>query len=91
VWHASIARVSARAKIVPTDRWGDGVRREARRRLDVALHGVGNGESVEMWRPVCLHLRRGLSDDEMRLLSAEWLAIPARDEFSEDGAIEPRL
>jgi hypothetical protein len=55
------------------------------------LHGVGAGESVEALRPTCLHLRRSLSSDEMGALSAEWLAIPARDEFSQDGAIESRL
>lgn len=49
------------------------------------------GDSVEFWKPVCLHLRRGLNDAELQLLTAEWLAIPARDEFSEDGAIEARL
>jgi hypothetical protein len=67
------------------------MRREARRRLEDALYGVGTGESVEAWHPTCLHLRRGLSDEEMKVLSAEWLAIPARDEFSADGAIEARL
>ena len=56
-----------------------------------ALEGVGDGESVEMYRPACLHLRRSLSQEEMSYLSAEWLAIPARDEFSEDGAIERSL
>ena len=56
-----------------------------------ALDGVGEGESVEMYRDVCLHLRRSLSQEEMSCLSAEWLAIPARDEFSPDGAIESRL
>lgn len=55
------------------------------------LHGVGTGESVELLKPTCLHVRRSLSDDEMGTLSAAWLAIPARDEFSEDGAMESRL
>jgi hypothetical protein len=53
--------------------------------------GVGAGETVEMLRPVCLHVRRGLSDAEIATLTPEWLAIPARDEFSEDGRIEQRL
>jgi hypothetical protein len=55
------------------------------------LNGVGVGESVEMLRPTCLHVRRSLSLDEIGTLSAEWLAIPARDEFSEDGEMERRL
>jgi len=55
------------------------------------LRGVGAGESVEMLRPSCVHLRRSLSSDEIGQLSAEWLAIPARDEFSQDGAMESRL
>jgi hypothetical protein len=56
-----------------------------------ALNGVGDGVSVEMLRPPCLHIRRSLSSEEIGTLSAEWLAIPARDEFSEDGTIESRL
>ena len=55
------------------------------------LNGIGDGESVEMLRPAALHLRRSLSLDEVGTLSAEWLAIPARDEFSEDGEMEKRL
>ncbi len=55
------------------------------------LDGVGAGESVEMLKPVCLHLRRSLSPEEISTLSAEWLAIPAQDEFSEDGVMESRL
>lgn len=61
--------------------------REARRLAREILYGVGTGESVEALRPTCLHLRRSLSPDEIGTLSAEWLAIPARDEFSEDGAM----
>jgi hypothetical protein len=55
------------------------------------LRDVGAGESVEALRPACLHLRRSLSSDEIGQLSAEWLAIPARDEFSQDGTVESRL
>ena len=65
--------------------------REARRIALDALHGVGAGESVELLKPVCLHVRRSLSVEEISALSAEWLAIPARDEFTEDGGIEQRL
>lgn len=74
-----------------TDRWGGGTMRAARRLAMDTLEGVGEGESVEMLRPACLHLRRSLCPEEMRFLSAKWLAIPARDEFSEDGAMEGRL
>jgi len=63
----------------------------ARRLAYSVLNGVGTGESVEMLRPVCLHVRRALSAEEMACLTPEWLAIPARDEFSEDGQIESRL
>ena len=49
------------------------------------------GESVEILKPTCLHVRRSLSDEEMATLSAEWLAIPAQDEFSEDGRMEAKL
>ena len=73
--------------VLTTDRWGDGVFRAARRVLQDYLNNVGTGPCVEMVRPACIHLRKALSDTEMLALSAEWLAIPARDEFSEDGAI----
>lgn len=63
----------------------------ARRLAATMLHGVGTGESVEMLKPVCLHVRRALSAEEIATLTPEWLAIPARDEFSEDGQVESRL
>jgi hypothetical protein len=65
--------------------------RAARRLAEETLLGVGTGESVETIRPTCIHVRRSLSDHEMGCLTAEWLAIPARDEFSEDGQVESRL
>lgn len=46
---------------------------------------------MEALRPTCLHIRRALSLEEIGTLSAEWLAIPARDEFSPGGAVESRL
>lgn len=76
---------------ISSDRWGDGVLRAARRLAGETLAGVGAGESVEMLRPTCLHVRRGLSAEEFGTLSPAWLAIQARDEFSEDGAMESRL
>ncbi len=42
-------------------------------------------------RRIALHMRRSLSDAEMESLSCEWLAIPAQDEFSEDGEVEMKL
>lgn len=77
--------------MVTTDRWGEGTKREARRTAGLFLRGVGFGETVESWRPICLHLRRALTDTEMSMLTAEWLALPARDEFSEEGGMEARL
>lgn len=56
-----------------------------------ALNGVGSGESVEALKDVSLHVRRSLSPEEMGTLSAAWLAIPARDQFSEEGVMESRL
>lgn len=90
MWHVSIARLG-RDGPVPFDRCGGGVLRAARRVADGILAGVGTGETVEMWKPQCLHVRRGLSDAEIATLSPEWLAIPARDEFSLDGSMETRL
>ena len=65
--------------------------REARRMAMKILDGVGAGESVEALRPTCLHVRRSLSLEELGALSAEWLAMPARDEFSQEGGMESRL
>lgn len=77
--------------MVATDRWGEGVFRAARRIAARVLDGVGSGETVEFVRPACLHVRRSLSPAEMGYLTAEWLAIPARDEFSASGEMEMRL
>lgn len=77
--------------MIPTDRWGDGVFRAARRLASSILDGVGIGESVELVKPVCVHIRRSLSPADMEFLTPEWLAIPARDEFSEDGRMEMDL
>ena len=76
---------------ISTERWGEGVLRAARRVALEMLAGVGAGESVEMVRPTCIHMRRSLSPAEVATLAPEWLAIPARDEFAEDGKMEPRL
>jgi hypothetical protein len=91
VWHVSVARLSGSLDVISSERWGDGTLREARRIAMSTLHGVGTGESVEMLKPTCLHVRRSLALDEMGTLSAAWLAIPAKDEFSEDGVMENRL
>lgn len=90
MWHVSVAKLNSTG-LIPTARWGDGVRRQALRLAFEALTGVGTGTWVESLRPACLHVRRGLSPDEIATLSTEWLAIPARDEFSEDGQMEERL
>jgi hypothetical protein len=84
VWHASIARVS-RAGLIATLRWGAGVTREARRQLIHTLDGVGQEPTVLSMRGLALHMRRSLAPAEVETLDPAWLAIPARDEFSEDG------
>lgn len=91
MWHASVAQLSKFGELIGTKRWGDGVLRAARRLASGTLDGVGRGESVETLTPGCLHLRRSLSDAEIATLTAEWLALPARDEFSQDGKVEGRL
>lgn len=90
MWHASVALFRNNA-IVKTDRWGDGVWREARRILRETLSGVGSGETVESLIRGFVHHRRSLNDLEIAELRAEWLAIPPRDEFSGDGTVECRL
>jgi hypothetical protein len=90
VWHASLVQWG-RTHVIHPDRWGDGTRRAARRILGATLDGVGQGETVEQVIRTCVHHRRSLSDLEMTMLSPEWLAIPARDEFGPDGLIETRL
>jgi len=92
VWHASISyTTNKRRPPVPMERWGAGVWNRARQLLRETLEGVGRGETVEEPINAILHHRRGLSDDEIALLSAEWLAIPATDEFSPGGRVESRL
>jgi hypothetical protein len=71
--------------------WGDGVIREAKRQLARVLDGVGQAPTVGSMRKVALHMRRSLSEAEMETLDPCWLAIPARDEFSEDGEIAMEL
>lgn len=61
------------------------------RRLQAVLAGVGAGKSVAAAREIAMHLRRSLAEDEIAMLTPEWLAIPARDEFSEDGQVEMDL
>lgn len=65
--------------------------REAKRHLFMALMDVGREPTVLSMRRIALHMRRSLTDEEMGTLSCEWLAIPARDEFSEDGEVEMTL
>jgi hypothetical protein len=91
VWHVSIARLGGNGSPISTHRWGEGVFRAARRLAAETLDGVGSGESIELVKPVCVHVRRSLTLAEVATLSAEWLAIPARDEFDESGAVETRL
>ncbi len=90
MWHASIARLGANFPIT-TDRWGEGTIREAKRLLSLVLKDVGREPTVLTRQKIALHMRRSLSDSEISVLSADWLAIPARDEFSEDGQIEMTL
>lgn len=72
-------------------RWGDGVTREAKRQLKHVLDGVGQDPTVLSMRRIALHMRRSLAPLEMETLDPAWLAIPARDEFSEDGEIAIEL
>ena len=69
------------------------MRREGRRVLNRTLDGIGQGEAVEHMprTAIAVHWRKSLSDSEMAMLSGQWLAIPARDEFSPDDLIEMRL
>jgi hypothetical protein len=77
--------------VIRTARWGEGVWREARRRLRLALEGVGDGAAIELLASVCLHARRALTESEIAMLSPAWLAIPARDEFAPELGMETRL
>ncbi len=82
MWHASIARVGPS---VVTGRWGEGMLRDARRRLADVLGGVGIGETVELIRDLAVHHRRSLAPEEIATLSPAWLAIPAVDGFTPHG------
>ena len=67
--------------------------RDARRRIIEVLNGVGTGNTIfaTTRTGIALHGRRSLSDSEISLLSPEWCAIPAVDEFAGDGLIEMNL
>lgn len=85
MWHASIALANrSRTRFISTVRWGEGIWRDAQRRLWRTLEGVGAGESIEQEIRGKLHLRRSLSTQEIATISAEWLAIPAVDGFTEE-------
>lgn len=62
--------------------------RAAKRIGQSSLSGVGREPSVFHRGRVAIHVRRSLTDEEMTGLSCEWLAIPARDEFSESGEVD---
>ncbi len=57
----------------------------------MSLNGVGQDPTVLTMRRIAIHMRRSLSDGEMGKLRCEWLAIPAQDEFSEEGEMEMQL
>jgi hypothetical protein len=76
---------------MPAEDWGHGVYIAARRHATEALREVGSGQTVETVKGFLLHARRSLSDEEMGRLTAEWLAIPAQDEFMEGCEMETRL
>ena len=67
--------------------------RDARRRLIEVMDGVGQGKTIfaTTKREIALHARRSLSDAEIASLDPVWCAIPAQDEFSEDGLVEMEL
>lgn len=92
MWHASIARLN-RTGTTLVSTWGDGTLRDAKRRALALLDGVGRGNPVYATTPKgkALHVRKSLSDEEMEMLTEEWLALPAIDEFGPDGLIEMNL
>jgi hypothetical protein len=65
--------------------------REAKRQLGQVLDGVGQGPPVFATTKSALHMRRSLAQAEMESLDPAWLAIPARDEFSQDGEVAMEL
>lgn len=93
MWHVSIASLRKNSAPVLVSNWGHGTFLAAGRLAKDYLRGVGEGETLLFHKPgfVALHVRRALSDSEMKMLSPEWLAIPAVHEFTEDGGIEARL
>ncbi len=78
MWHASIAAHNKRGVIDSADLTGAQMVFMAELGKSL-LNGVGTGQDYELWKGPCFHFRRQLSDSELQLLSAEWLAIPAVD------------
>jgi hypothetical protein len=77
VWHVSIS--NSRIFKGP-NYWPTGTLDRARVMADQELRGVGVGETRIDYGEIAIHFRRRLSDEELRGLSSEWLALPAIDE-----------
>lgn len=77
MWHVSISNL--RISKGP-DYWPDGTINRAHLLANIELSGVGAGETRVDYGDIAIHFRRRVSDDELRGLSAEWLALPAIDE-----------
>lgn len=90
MWHASIAYLN-RKGATPLVKWGDGTHRRAYALGLKTLEGVGKEPTIPLAGEFAAHFRRSLTESEMEMLSAEWLAIPARDNFTYDGKVEIRL
>lgn len=74
VWHASVGLFGK-----PVSRWNYPVLQGAWRIGCLLLAGAGDGQWHRKEGEVCVHVRRMLNDDELKILSDEWKAIPAVD------------
>lgn len=79
VWHASVALLRAGRDPKPVAAWSRQEKADAWALASALLRGVGTGANHSAEGGHAIHLRRQLSGDELAMLKAEWLALPAVD------------
>ncbi len=65
--------------LAPLSGWTEQQHSRARETAASLLRGLGSGQDIWTEGERVLHLRRRLSDQELPLLPAGWLAVPAID------------
>jgi hypothetical protein len=88
VWHVSVSVIDRQRGTILPGAMSMPLRRRAQAECRQQLAGVGSssaGHEKPEEYPLAHHLRRRLSDEEVALLSPDWLAIPPTDIGGESG------